>query len=99
MNGFDALLRIIVDTMRERMDFLGYQLDFALGNISKEIFDDLKEEHFQQQRRYEDRELSNLVVLFSREYGGPIDVELLTDVFGCEVDQVERIMLSSPSEV
>lgn len=72
-------------------DFLGLQLDHALGNITDEDFEKQAEEYLRKSDCPEEQIKKKLEVLFQIT-SQPIDAGLISEIFQCELSQAERIL-------
>jgi len=75
-------------------DFLGYQLDLALGNISEDIFCEIKERYLIPKEKYSEQELLRSVGVLFALTSHVFDSDTIEEMFNCELDEAEKALES-----
>lgn len=92
------LNEIAINSLNVR-NFLGYQLDHALENISEEFFQSKKQEYFSKMNKLSDTELEDLLALFLASTNDEFSSDDLSGLFNTSSSRIENVLNSLYSKI
>jgi hypothetical protein len=90
---YTPLLKSTFESLLDIRDFLGYQLDHSLGNLSDEAFDDVVKKYLKKPEPVDSRELIKAVELLEFLTDITFDIDTIADIFNVDIDNAERVRL------
>ena len=91
------LINEIVNNLLEARNFLGFQLDYALNNLTESQFNQISDEHFSKQNVYTEDELLD----FIKQILSVLSIEFTSDdiatMLNCDMNLVQKIVKSISS--
>jgi len=98
LSRVSPLLNKAFSGLLKSRDFLGYQLDYALGNIGEDLFNQIKTKYLAKKEKYTEQDLKNQVVLLQNLTSHTFDADTIEDIFNCELDDAEKALETLDSE-
>jgi hypothetical protein len=92
INSIQPVIKKALTSLLEVRDFLGYQLDNALGNIEEEEFEEIAEQYFSKYIHCDDEQLSKDLMVLMQTSNMTFDADNISAIFRCEIDQAERVL-------
>jgi len=92
VSRIQPLLKKAFSGLLKSRDFLGYQLDHALGNIDDESFNDIKNRFLVEKDKYQEHDLMRQIKLLQFLTLNNLDADTIEEIFNCELDDAEKAL-------
>ena len=89
------VLTTVITSLLKSLDFLGYQLDHALGNISDDVFAEVSKKYLIPPQSINKDDLKRQITILQLASSIDYDTEIIAEIFNCDVDQAEDALISS----
>lgn len=89
------VLTTVITSLLKSLDFLGYQLDHALGNISHDVFEEVSKKYLIPPQSINKDDLKKQITILQLASSIEYDIEIIAEIFNCDVGQAEDAFISS----
>jgi len=93
------LLNEIIHSSIVVRDFLGLQLDYALGNIAEEFFNKEKESFYSMASKLSNEELKSMIALLLKNSNISLNPDNLSGLLNCDLYKIEEALLAIQKDI
>ena len=86
------LMREIIRNLLNNRDYLGYQLDNALGNLSDEYLSKMEKKHLNPPKKYKKKKLIKMIRLLGEMTGGLYDSDEISAMFNSDHTETDKVI-------
>lgn len=99
INTFKPVVKNTIKYLMDSRDFLGYQLDLELGNLTLDEFEKLSEKYLiNQENNYPEEILCREILLLREISGIDFEIEDYADFFNCSLQNVYKALTKNKAE-